>query len=205
MRTKELMPDEKTKELAGILRSGGVVVFLTDTIYGISSLALDEKAVERIYEIKKREKEKPFIILISDISQLELFGVEVSGKTEKFLEKVWPGKVSVILPISKSKQFELKFLHRGVGALGFRMPDLDWLQKLIQETGPLVSTSANVGGYPPAKNIQEAKKYFGQEIDSYLDGGISTSAPSSLVKIENGRLEILRKGEFDFEKKFTVV
>lgn len=172
----------------------------TDTLYGISCVALNEKAVERVYQLRKRDPNKPCIILIGEIDQIEMFGIGVFDRTRRFLEKIWPDEVSIIIPIKRKKQKEFEFLHRGKRSLAFRMPDLKCVQEIIAETGPLVSTSVNIQGHPPAKNIKEAKEYFGEEMDFYLDMGELVSVPSSLAEIDDRKLKILRKGKVDLEK-----
>lgn len=193
------MKSRKIDDIVKVLKGGGVVVLPTDTIYGISCLALNKESVERVRKIKKRDSGKSFIVLISDISQIELFGIGLFDRTRKFLEKIWPAKVSIIIHVARAKQKEFEFLHGGVGSLAFRMPDFDWLRDVIRQTGPLISTSANAQGAIPAKNIGQAKEQFGQEIDLYVDGGKMDSLPSSLAEIEGGRLKVLRRGEVDLE------
>ena len=193
----------ENKELAKaveILKSGGLVVMPTDTIYGVHCVALEKGAIERVYRVRERDQGKPCIILISQTEQIELFGIGVFKRTKKFFQRIWPGKVSIIIPISRSQQEKFKFLHRGVGSLGFRMPELGWLRKVIDQTGPLLSTSANLQGMSPAKNVNEARDYFGAKVDLYLDGGELDSVPSSLAEIENGKLKVLRRGEIDLDK-----
>jgi len=190
----------KTEQTVNVLKKGGLAVLPTDTIYGVHCRALNEKTVEQVYRIRKRDTYKPCIILINDVSQIELFGIGLFERTKSFLQKIWPGKVSIIIPIAKKKQAQFEYLHRGVGSLGFRMPDLPVLLKILEQTGPLLSTSANLQGQVPAKNIQEAKHYFGKQVDCYLDGGELDSLPSTLARIEKGKLEILRQGEVDLEK-----
>jgi L-threonylcarbamoyladenylate synthase len=194
------MKNREIAEAVKILNSGGLVVMPTDTIYGVHCVALEKKSVEHVYSVRRRDAGKPCIILISQIDQIEFFGIGVFPRTRNFFKKVWPGKASIIIPVSRKKQEEFKFLHRGIGSLGFRMPNLDWLRKVIDQTGPLLSTSANLQGMPPARSIGEARKYFGSEIGFYLDGGEIDSIPSSLAEIENGKLRVLRKGEIDLEK-----
>ncbi len=174
-----------------MLQSGGVGVIPTDTIYGIVGSALDFETVARIYKLRKRNLKKPMIILIASVDGVSLFGIEPDVKTKRILKKLWPGKVSVILPC-KLKEFE--YLHRGTKQLAFRLPKLKWLRELLEETGPLVVPSANFEGEPPAKTIREAKKYFGNKIEFYIDAGRLESKPSTLVKIEKGKLKVLREG-----------
>src|SRR5258708_4354978 len=101
------------------INEGGVGVIPTDTIYGIVGSALNPEAVEKIYRLRKRATDKPFIILISSIADLDKFGVKPSQKQKEFLEKNWPNPLSVILPVLDEK---FKYLHRGKDSLAFRMP-----------------------------------------------------------------------------------
>lgn len=174
------------------LKSGKIVIMPTDTIYGIIGSSLIPETVEEIYHLRKRAKNKPMIILISDLDDLNQFNIELTEKQRKFLEKVWPNPVSVILPVIGDK---FKYLHRGKNSLAFRMPKNENLLKILKETGPLVAPSANIEGEKPAKNIKKAKKYFGGKVAIYLDGGTITSSPSTLVKLnQDGSYAILRKG-----------
>lgn len=170
---------------------GGVGVLATDTIYGIVGSALNKKIVERIYRLRKRNPKKPMIILIGSMNDLELFGIKPDRKTSGLLKKIWPGKVSVVLP-NKNKKF--RYLRRGADSLAFRLPRKKNLTDFLKKTGPLVAPSANWEGYPPAKTIKEAKSYFGNEIDFYVDSGKKESRPSSLAEIKNGKVKILREG-----------
>jgi L-threonylcarbamoyladenylate synthase len=186
-------------DIKEILKAGGVGVMPTDTLYGIVGPALDRRAVRRIYRLRRRNPRKPMIILIGSIRDLRKFGVIVDPASRKILAKVWPGKVSVVLEIVKSdKRHETRkkflYLHRGTNTLALRLPKLKWLREFLEETGPLVAPSANFEGEPPAKNIKEAKKYFGKQVDFYMDKGEKNLKPSTLIKIEKGKAIVLRKG-----------
>jgi len=179
------------KDIVDILLRGGVGVLPTDTIYGIVGLALSKKAVARIYKLRKRNPKKPLIILISSLRDLKLFDIILNRETKKLLEKLWPGKVSVILPC-RNKKFA--YLHRGTKTLAFRLPKKRELTGLLKKAGPLVAPSANWEGHPPAKTAKAAKKYFGNKIDFYIDAGKLESLPSTLIEIKNGKINILRAG-----------
>ncbi len=152
----------------------------TDTIYGLVGSALDKKVVERIYAVRKRDLNKPFIILIGSLKDLDIFGAKINERTENLLKKIWPGPTSVVLPC-KNKKFA--YLHRGSETLAFRLSKPLWLRKMLRKTGSLVAPSANISGKPPALTIKEAKKYFNGNVDFYVDGGKLISEPSSLIKI----------------------
>lgn len=175
-----------------ILENDGVVVLPTDTLYGVIGSALSKKAVERIYNIKGRNDDKPFIVLINSYKQLEIFGIKLDKDKIKTLEKFWPGKVSVIIPCVSSKW---KYIHRDVKSIAFRMISKrnKNLFNLIKKVGPVVAPSANTQGNIPAKNITESKKYFGDNVDLYVSSGTRNSKPSKIIKFDNGKFIIIRK------------
>lgn len=184
-------------DLVDILKSGGVGILPTDTLYGIVGSALLPKTVARIYRLRKRNPTKPTIILVSSAVDTKKFGIAVDVKTKKILSIAWPGKVSVVLPISSRRRGVLKkfkYLHRGTGTLACRVPKPAWLRKLLKKTGPLIAPSANFEGEPPALTIRAARKYFGKNVDFYTDAGRLASKPSTLITVERGRVIILRKG-----------
>ncbi|MBU0997923.1 threonylcarbamoyl-AMP synthase [Patescibacteria group bacterium] len=178
------------------LKKGELSVLPTDTLYGIHTLALNKKSVENVYKLRNRARKKPFIILIGSINQLKLFKIKIDKKTNQIFKKYWPGKVSIILPCP-NREFE--YLHRGTNSLAFRFPNKKDLTKLLMKTGPLVSTSVNPERMPYAKTIKEAKEYFGEKIKYYFDQGKIDSLPSTVIKIQNGIIKILRQGEVIIE------
>jgi len=152
----------------------------TDTLYGLVGRALDKKAVERIYKLKGRNKNKPFIILISSLKDLKLFKVKHSHilKNVGMLKKIWPGKISVILPCL-SKKFV--YLHRGKKSLAFRLPNKKSIISILKKTGPLIAPSANPESKKPAYTITQARRYFGDKADFYVNVGCRKIKPSTLV------------------------
>jgi L-threonylcarbamoyladenylate synthase len=170
------------------LRNGGVGLLPTDTIYGLSCRALDQAAVERIHSLKDRQDHKPFIVLISDIKMLER--LSISQKQAKLVIKHWPGGLSVVFSDPNAPTW----LQFGSQTLAVRLPSNSSLQKLINKTGPIISTSANLSGLEPAKSIQEAESIFGSGLDFYVDAGILDNPPSTLAEINKGQLKVLRQG-----------
>ena len=183
------------------LISGGVGVIPTDTLYGLVARAEDAAAVLRVYQIKNRDKSKACIILISKLEDLEHFRISFDAQTQEYLKSVWPGPVSVILPC-RENQFE--YLHRGTNELAFRLPKNDRLISIITSVGPLIVPSANTEGLPPAKNISEARNYFGDNVDFYLDGGELLGEPSALIWLKGNEPEVLRSGGVFRKKLFSV-
>ncbi|OHA17426.1 MAG: threonylcarbamoyl-AMP synthase [Candidatus Taylorbacteria bacterium RIFCSPLOWO2_12_FULL_43_20] len=177
------------KEIIELLKSGKTAVVPTDTIYGLVGSALNRQTVERIYEIKDRNSLKPFIILAGSYEILDDFGIVIDKYTRSILDKIWPGKVSVIFH-GVSQEFD--YLTRGGDSLAIRIPDNSQLRQVITETGPLVAPSANPEGKPPAVNIKEAEIYFGESVDFYVDGGELRGEPSRIIEIENGKIKEIR-------------
>lgn len=177
-------------KIVAIIKKGGVGVIPTDTLYGIVGSARTPQAVERIYNLRKRDLKKPFIILISSLKSLEEFGIHVSTPRRKILKNLWPGPISIILPCP-SKRYQ--YLHRGTKTLAFRIPAKHDLREFLKHTGPLVAPSANIAGKPPARSLSQAKSYFKNSLDFYLSGEKQKSKPSTLIAFKGRKLEIIRK------------
>ncbi len=182
---------ETSESIARKIKSGKIGVIPTDTIYGVAAAAFSKKAVARAYKILKRNPKKPFIVLIGSIEDLSLFNIKLDRITENILKNIWPGKVSVILPV-KGRKFE--YLHRGTKTLAFRFPKKKNLIEILEKTGPLISTSANPEGAKPAETIMESRNYFGDRIDFFVSGGKMKSLPSTLIEIKDGDISVLRRG-----------
>jgi L-threonylcarbamoyladenylate synthase len=178
------------KKLIEVLNGNGVAVMPTDTIYGIVGKAENEFTVNRIYNIKKRAPGKPCIILIGDIDELEKFSV-FPAEEQKNIIKNFSSPTSFILDCAEEK---FSYLHRGTKTLAFRLPQLQELRDLLMKTGPLVAPSANTEALPPCQNISEAKKYLGDSVDLYIDGGTIINKASKLIKLhKDGTVSILRE------------
>jgi len=180
-------------DIVNQLKNGEIGVIPTDTIYGIVGSALSQKTVEKIYKLRKRSLDKPFIILIGSMEDLEKFGIQLSQKQRGFLKSHWPNPLSVVLPVTNKK---FKYLHRGKNSLAFRMPKDEKLLELLRQTGPLVAPSANFEGDQPAQTIKQAYKYFGNSF-FYVDKGKIKSPPSTMISLaSNGSYQILRQGKY---------
>lgn len=187
-------------QIAKFFQSDKIGVIPTDTIYGVVASAFSKKAVEWMYKILKRNPKKPFIILISSLEDLEDFNVKPDENSENILRRIWPGKISVIMPVSAKK---FSYLHRGTKTLAFRLPKNKSLLKILKKTGPLVSSSANPQGKKPAETVAQAKKYFSGKIDFYADGGKMKSLPSTLIEIKEGKINVVRQGAKKITKNIS--
>ncbi len=182
------------KNLIKVIAEGGVAVMPTDTIYGMVGRALDPAVTERVYVIRKRDLKKPFIILIGDISELEKFSINLSGEQKNKLCEYWSSEsrpTSVVLDCTDEK---FAYLHRGTNSLAFRLPANPDLRDLLLKIGPMVAPSANTEKFPASENISDAKKYFGNQVDLYVDGGEIVSKSSKIIKLDkDGSSSVLRE------------
>lgn len=168
--------------------AGAVGVIPTDTVYGIVARAADKAAVARLYGVKGREK-KPAPLVAASIDQFAELGIP--RRYLKAVEQFWPGPVSVVIPCGD----DLEYLHQGLRSLAVRIPNDEKLLALLQETGPLLASSANLPGQPPANTVEEARAYFGDAVDVYQDGGdLSGRKPSTVLRIVDDAIEVLRQG-----------
>jgi len=190
---------EKLQELGSLIKSGKAAVIPTDTIYGIVGSARDVKAVERIYNLRRRNSSKPMIILIDSENQISELGVKVDSDQAKTLSKIWPNPISVVIDVVSKK---LHYLHRGKNSLAFRIPNNKWLLEFLKFSGPIVAPSANFEGEAPAKNVIAAKNYFGDSVAFYIDAGNLESKPSTVAKLEKNKLVVLREGAAKILKEF---
>lgn len=186
------MDVDKTADRLSVSRAIGVIP--TDTVYGVVARANDQTAVTRLYELKRREH-KPGTLIAASVDQL----VELGFKRRylQAVEKFWPGPVSVVVPC-----VELEYLHQGVGSLAVRIPDKPELLQLLEKTGPLLTSSANQPGEPPANTVAEAQVYFGNGVDFYEDGGdLSGAKPSTVIRVVDDAIEVLRQGAVHIDEQ----
>jgi L-threonylcarbamoyladenylate synthase len=174
------------------LKEGKVIVLPSDTLYGFSCLALSPISVEKIYTLKQRENNKPFIILISDISELEKFGIKLNDYQLNFLKLNWPAPLTVVIDVNNDKY---SYLHRGTRSLGFRIPDNQLLIDILKQVGPITSTTVNISGQPAVKTIKEASDIFGLDVDLYVENGVMESEPSTVIKLDKSSFAVLRQGK----------
>jgi L-threonylcarbamoyladenylate synthase len=175
-------------QLIELITAGKVGVIPTDTVYGLACSAANPEAVSRLYALKNRQQQ-PGTIVAASIEQLVKLGLK--ARYLKAVEHYWPGAISIIIPSA----FELPYLHLGVGSLAVRIPEPSEFQAMLEQTGPLLTSSANHPGEPEAATINQAQKYFGESVDFYVDGGdLSERKPSTLIRIVDDAVEILREG-----------
>jgi L-threonylcarbamoyladenylate synthase len=178
---------EKTSQ---IIKNGGIVIFPTDTVYGIGCNPYNINSIKKIYEIKSREKIKSLPVLahsldiVKEIASIDRF-------TEKIMKKYWPGPLTLILKLTDQK---LKKSLNLENKIAVRIPDSKCTLKLLEKCGLLVGTSANISGNSSYTNPDECLKNI-NNYDVFLNGGTITSkGESTIIEIENDKIKIIREG-----------
>lgn len=175
-----------------LLRNGAIGVIPTDTVYGLVCRAADSSAVEHLFLVKSRES-KPGTVIAANIEQLKNLGAD-AGYLQK-AAKYWPGPVSVKFAHSDDH------LSRGTDTIAVRIPDNTTLRALLEAVGPLMTTSANHPGEPGAGTVDEARAYFGGDIDFYVDGGDLLGMPAStIVHLIDDTVMVVREGAIKIDE-----
>lgn len=183
--------EEGLRIAAATMRNGGVVIYPTETVYGIGCIPSDPDATMRVCEIKGRA-ENPLPLVCSDIEMARKV-VQFNATAEKLAEAFWPGPLMFILP---SKVVYPMWVTHGKKTLGLRVPGAEVPRKLAQLAGGvMVSTSANISGEPPAITATEANSQTGFKVDVVVDGGPSPGGtPSTILDLSGKEMWILRSG-----------
>ena len=182
--------DEGIRKSVEIIENGGVIIFPTDTVYGIGCNPYDVNAVKKIYEIKSREKIKSLPVLASSIEIVKQISI-IDEFTEKIIKKYWPGPLTLIL---KLKDKNLKESLNLEDKIAVRIPNSVCTLKLLNKYNLLVGTSANVSGDSSFTDPQECMKNV-KNYDIFVDGGTITSkGESTIIEIENEKIHVIREG-----------
>ena len=173
-----------------VIKKGGIAIFPTDTVYGIGCNPYNINAVKKIYEIKSREKIKSLPVLAYSLDIVKEITC-IDSFTEKIIKKYWPGPLTLILKLTDKKLKKSLKLDKKIAV---RIPDSKCTLKLLEKSGLLVGTSANISGNPPFTNPIECLKNI-KNYDIFLNGGTITSkGESTIIEIENEDIKIIREG-----------
>jgi tRNA threonylcarbamoyl adenosine modification protein (Sua5/YciO/YrdC/YwlC family) len=182
------------KKVVDILKHGGIVVYPTDTYYGIGCDIMNKRAIERIYQLKQRDKSKPFSFICSGLKNISHYA-KVSNYAYKTMKRLLPGPYTFIL---EGSRLVPKIMLTKRKTAGIRVPDNQICLALVHELGnPVITTSATK---PDGKVFHDASlihDYFGKRIDAVIDGSIVPGQPSSVILLINDMPEVVRRGMGD--------
>ncbi len=195
--TAGTLSDEVLREVAQVVKSGGLVIYPTDTVYGLGADPLNEQAIRRVYAVKRREQ-KPLPVLVSSIEKAREL-VYVTPEAEKLMRAFWPGPLTIVL---KKRELVPNTLTAGRDSLGVRQPNMELTLKLIEYCGGyLIGTSANISGHPAPRTAEEAMKEIGAEVDVVIDAGPCPGGiPSTVIDLTTQPPKIVREGPIKREQ-----
>jgi L-threonylcarbamoyladenylate synthase len=177
----------------GILSRGGVIVYPTDTYYGLGANGFQEEAVKKIFELKTRESTRPLPVLVADVNMALEMAAEIPAIFHRLSAEFWPGPLTLVL---KAAAFLSPSLVGTGKTIGVRLPAVSWIQKLIRQAGfPLVATSANISGQAEIAAVEKVIEVFDHKVDLILDGGKAPGLrPSTVLDLTSGKAVLVREG-----------
>jgi L-threonylcarbamoyladenylate synthase len=179
-------------EAARTVQRGRLVVFPTDTVYGVGCDAFSPAAVQRLLDAKGRGREMPPPVLVSAKTTLEALAIGIPDWARALVDELWPGPLTLVLRQQASLQWDLGETR---GTVAVRMPDHEAALELLSRTGPLAVSSANLSGEPAATDADEAERMLGESVRVLLDGGPTPGAlASTIVDCTGERGRLLRSG-----------
>ncbi len=188
---------ESIKRASEIVRGGGVIVYPTDTVYGLGCDPFDVEAVARVFRLKKRS-DKPLPVLGSNIEILEEI-CTFNDRSHKLAKRFWPGALTMVLPAKARFPAALEG-----DTIAVRTPGNGDTLELIEAVGGLiVGTSANISYRKPARTVFEAHSQMGDSVDLFLDGGVLLGVPSTVVDLSGDKVMILRRGALGSKEVFN--
>ncbi|MEI8377839.1 MAG: L-threonylcarbamoyladenylate synthase [bacterium] len=181
------------------LKNGAVIAFPTDTVWGIGCLPDNKTTCQKIYSIKKRDGKKPLILLGENMDDFSPYIKDFPPIAKKLADKYWPGALTIIV---KKSPLLSDDISSGMDSIGLRIPNHPVLLELLQHTGPLATTSANLSGEPPAINFEQTQDYVGSEVDFIINDFTiaSQGIESTVIIIDNDKYKVLRQGAINLQE-----
>ena len=181
-------------QVVDCLRQGGVIIYPTDTTYGIGCDIYNRKGVKKIFQIKQRDSRKPFSFICNDLAEISNYA-QVSNFAFKIMKRHLPGPYTFVLEATKIVPDSLSTKQKTVGV---RIPENNICQAIVRELGhPLVTTSANLSGEETLQDPQEINAQMGRMVEMVVDGGISLGEASTVISLVDDEIEVLREGSGD--------
>lgn len=196
---KKEIDEIELNEVTNILKNDGVIIFPTETVYGIGGKATSPEVVDRVYAAKRRPRAKAINILVSSISDIEKYAYITSEVERKIIENFMPGPITIIL--KRKPGFGAGFTQDD-GTIGVRIPDNKIMKAILGRIDfPLIAPSANISDMPSGTNVNQIIDDFRDSVDAIIDGGeAALGLSSTIVKVENKEIKIVRAGKITIEE-----
>ena len=200
MKVYDHMNDNILKEIIEVLNNDGLIIFPTDTVYGIACNSYSDKAIKKLYAAKKRDLNKPISVLTDSISKIELMVDSINDKERELMDKYFPGNLTIIL---NKKKLVSNLLTSNNSTIGVRIPNNENALKILSSYPyPLATTSANISGEDNGTKIEDFIDKFEDSVNIVIDGGESTDIPLTIVRVEESNKVVLREGILKIKKLF---
>lgn len=183
--------------LASIIESGDALVLPTETVYGLFAKALDEKAVNAVYDLKQRPRDKAMNLNVADFNSILAFSKEQPRYLKKLYQAFLPGPLTIILKANDQVPY---WINSGLSTVGFRLPSHPITAALIQKTGPLIGPSANLSGKASGRVFDHIMHDFDFQVFGYADDPFLTGKDSTILDLSGERAVILRQGAITKEE-----
>lgn len=177
--------------LKEILENGGAVILPTETVYGLFAQAMNEAAVEHVYQLKRRPKDKAMNLNVADLETILAFSKNQPSYLKTLYEAFLPGPLTIILQVNDRVP---AWINSGLSTIGFRIPNHPKTLELIQQTGPLIGPSANISGRESGKIFADIKTQFNNEVTGLADDAALTGVDSTILDLSGETARILRQG-----------
>lgn len=184
-------------KLRTILENGGAVVLPTETVYGLFAQALNEDAVNRVYQLKQRPRDKAMNLNVSNLNDIHFFSQNTPFFLEKLYNRFMPGPLTIILKANENVPF---WVNSGLDTVGFRLPNHEQTLRLISETGPLIGPSANISGNESGKKFSDIQAQFSVDLPGIEDDQALTGIDSTILDLSGQKARILRQGAISREE-----
>lgn len=178
-------------KLRTILENGGAVILPTETVYGLFAQALNEEAVNHVYQLKQRPRDKAMNLNVSNLNDIYFFSQNPPHYLEKLYNRFMPGPLTIILKANEKVPF---WVNSGLDTVGFRLPKHEKTLRLISETGPLIGPSANVSGQESGKEFTKLLSQFSEKLEGIANDEALTGIDSTILDLSGPRARILRQG-----------
>jgi L-threonylcarbamoyladenylate synthase len=191
------LPEKKMEEVIEALKGGELIVYPTETVYGLGANALNEAAVKKVYMVKQRPFDMPLSVAVRDLDMLEQVAV-LDDRERKLVKKFMPGPLTLLVT---KRPIVPDILTSASIEVGIRIPNHPFALKLIEKFGPLTSTSANIHSRPNPTTTTEVMEELGDAIRFYIDCGLpELRQPSTILQVNNGKVDIIRRGPITLEQ-----
>lgn len=182
---------EELNKVSDTIQNDGIIVFPTETVYGIGANALSEKAIKKVYELKERETTKPISIIVSEKKEIEKYAIIKNEIEQKIIDKYMPGPVTLVL---EKKEVIPSIVTAGKNTIGIRIPDNKISIEILKKCKvPIAASSANISGMESGTDIKYIKNNLKNNVDIYIDSGKSEiGVPSTIIQVIDEKIIVLR-------------